>query len=176
MSLGAERAKLRALAHPIRLRILSLLTGAAFTAAEVARELELTHANASYHIRQLADAGLLEPAGEEKIHGGVAKRYRYVAGNEPPPESKASLKTRSPERQLLYEALGTELRRRAGLQKPGLGHLTDAELWVDPAVFKEALDAVTTTSQRLHSCAQPPRTPGTIRVNASIVMFEMETS
>ena len=38
MSLGVT-GQMRALAHPTRLRILSLLTGAPMTAAEVAREL-----------------------------------------------------------------------------------------------------------------------------------------
>ena len=47
-------ASLRAAAHPLRLRILSLLTGSALSAAEIARELDITHANASYH-----HAGLL---------------------------------------------------------------------------------------------------------------------
>ena len=37
---------LRALAHPVRLRILSLLTGGDLSAADVARKLEITHANA----------------------------------------------------------------------------------------------------------------------------------
>src|SRR5690349_3134246 len=78
MSLG-ETAALRATAHPIRLRIMSLLTGAPLTAAEVARELGLTHANASYHLRTLLAAGMIVPAGEERIRGGVAKRYRYDA-------------------------------------------------------------------------------------------------
>ena len=63
---------LRAMAHPLRLRILSLLTGAELSAAEVARELDLSHANASYHLRVLLDAELLEVAGEERIRGGVA--------------------------------------------------------------------------------------------------------
>src|SRR4051794_31246785 len=77
MSLGdAGKATLRAAAHPVRLRIMSLLTGAPLTAAEVARELGLTHANASYHLRTLASAGMIVAAGEEKIRGGVAKRYR----------------------------------------------------------------------------------------------------
>ena len=49
----AFTAELRAVAHPVRLRILSLLTGAAMTATEVAAELGLTHANASYHLRRL---------------------------------------------------------------------------------------------------------------------------
>ena len=65
------------MAHPVRLRMLSLLTGAPMSAAEVARELGLTHANASYHLRQLLAAGQLVEAGEETIRGGRAKRYRY---------------------------------------------------------------------------------------------------
>ena len=85
-----EVSAMRATAHPLRLRILSLLTGAEMSAAEVARELEVTHANASYHLRLLADAGLLVEAGEEKIRGGVAKRYRHpwqdaTLGRAPPP-------------------------------------------------------------------------------------------
>src|SRR4051795_13608276 len=70
-------ANLRAGAHPVRLRILSLLTRASMSAAEVARELGLTHANASYHLRVLAEAGELVEAGEEKINSRVAKRYRH---------------------------------------------------------------------------------------------------
>ena len=68
---------LRAVAHPVRLQILSLLTGTELSAAEVARELGITHANASYHLRTLLDAGELVIASEEKIRGGVAKRYRH---------------------------------------------------------------------------------------------------
>src|SRR5215207_11037796 len=91
MSLGegggaSGRAALRAMAHPIRLRIMSLLTGAPMTAAEVARELGLTHANASYHLRQLLAAGMIVPAGEERIRGGIAKRYRYDSSVDVPPD------------------------------------------------------------------------------------------
>ncbi|MFC7535267.1 adenylosuccinate lyase [Actinoplanes sp. GCM10030250] len=71
-------AALRALAHPVRLRIMSLLTGADLTAADVARALGITHANASYHLRTLLAAGQIVAAGEKKIRGGVAKRYRRV--------------------------------------------------------------------------------------------------
>ena len=63
MSLGdgpePRQATLRAMAHPIRLRILSLLTGAPMTAADVARELGITHANASYHLRNLLAGGVI---------------------------------------------------------------------------------------------------------------------
>ncbi|MEU4424231.1 helix-turn-helix domain-containing protein [Actinoplanes sp. NPDC024001] len=83
MSLGeaspGATAELRALAHPVRLRIMSLLTASSLTAAEVARELGITHANASYHLRNLLSAGHIAVAGEEKIRGGTAKRYRHEA-------------------------------------------------------------------------------------------------
>src|SRR4051794_713390 len=72
-----EVSSMRATAHPVRLQILSLLTGAAMSAAEIARELDITHGNASYHVRFLADNGLVVEAGEEKIRGGMAKRYRH---------------------------------------------------------------------------------------------------
>ena len=75
----SETAALRAMAHPLRLRMLSLLTGAELSAAEVARELGITHANASYHLRVLLDAGELEVAGEEKIRGGVASGCRSAS-------------------------------------------------------------------------------------------------
>ena len=67
MSLEEERiSELRATAHPLRLQMLSLLTGAELSAAEVARELDLTP-NAIYlargrvlqRLRQELD-GLLE--------------------------------------------------------------------------------------------------------------------
>src|SRR6476620_8805977 len=75
MSWGADDrvVSLRAVAHPVRLQMLSLLTGTEMSAAEVARELGVTHANASYHLRVLADAGELVVAGEAKIPGGVSR-------------------------------------------------------------------------------------------------------
>jgi predicted ArsR family transcriptional regulator len=55
--------RLRALAHPLRLDLLELLTrvGTA-TAAECARELGSTQANCSFHLRQLAKFGFVEPS------------------------------------------------------------------------------------------------------------------
>ena len=53
----SEISSLRAIAHPVRLRMLSVLTGTAMSAADLARTLDLSHANASYHLRRLADAG-----------------------------------------------------------------------------------------------------------------------
>jgi DNA-binding transcriptional ArsR family regulator len=178
MSLGDEagrrQAAMRAMAHPVRLRILSLLTGASLTAAEVARELDLTHANASYHLRNLLAAGLILPAGEERIRGGVAKRYRYDAERD-----RANAAGRAPrpdaENQALYAAVANELVRRTSQARwSGRKSMTDAELWVDPAVWAEIRDRIWAASRDLHKAARPPRTPGTVRTSTSIAMFELE--
>lgn len=167
--------QLRALAHPVRLRMLSLLTGAELTAAEVARELELTHANASYHLRQLLAAGLLVIAGEERIRGGAAKRYRYDLDRDPRWSKDAPERPETAESyQLMYAAVATELRRRTAHRAPGPGHLTDAEVWVDPADWEAVREQVEVASDRLHRAARPPRTPGTILVNATMALFPME--
>jgi DNA-binding transcriptional ArsR family regulator len=166
-------AKLRALAHPVRLRILSLLTGAAMTAAELARELDITHANASYHLRQLLAADEIEAAGEEQIRGGIAKRYRYRVVDEQG-KHQPSVGPPRPENRLVYAALAQELTRRAGLLRGRRGnHLTDAELWVEPAVWADVRRRISDASTDLHKNAKPHRTAGTIRVSATIALFEM---
>lgn len=159
---------LRALAHPVRLQILSLLTGAGMSAAEVARELGLTHANASYHLRQLLAAGQLVEAGEESIRGGRAKRYRYDV------EAPGARAQSDGDRALFARALADELVRRSARMAPGpRGASTDAELWVDPDTWAAAVAAVSEVSQDLHRSAQAPRSEGTVHVSLTLAMFAM---
>jgi DNA-binding transcriptional ArsR family regulator len=182
MSLGDRTVELRALAHPLRLRMLSLLTGGAMTAAEIARELTITHANASYHLRQLLSVDLIEIVGEEQIRGGIAKRYRYnVARTQgQPPGSPGDAGTdpvshvAADELQLVCAAVAVELQRRAAHRQPGPTLLTDAELWVEPGEWEDIRDQVRAVSDRLHTAARPPHTTGTVRVNATMVLFSMD--
>src|ERR1700710_473423 len=157
-----EVASLRAVAHPVRLRILSLLTGTEMSAAEVARELDLTHANASYHLRVLADAGEVEVAGEEKIRGGVARRYRH-------PWARRGRKASSPadtrSGELYARAMADELVRRFSERRPrSRSHLTDAELWVTPETWQRVRALVVEAAELVHEEALPPRTTGTLHV------------
>lgn len=178
MSLGDRHTALRAMAHPVRLRMLSLLTGASLTAADVARELGLTHANASYHLRNLLTAGLIVQAGEERIRGGVAKRYRYDAERDRDRDREAMLGQHSADIQrALFAAVANELVRRTAEADWSVGgSMTDAELWVDPEVWREIRDRVAQASRDLHDAARPPRTPGTIRTSNTVAMFRMAES
>lgn len=54
---------LRALAHPVRLELRALVAReGSLTAADAARQLGISHALASHHLRQLAKYGFVEPA------------------------------------------------------------------------------------------------------------------
>ena len=173
MSLGDDgRAALRASAHPVRLRIMSLLTGASLTAAEVARELGLTHANASYHLRQLLAAGMIVPAGEERIRGGIAKRYRYDVAQE---------KARGPRSDEYYRGVFAVvahelIRRSQGNNFVDEGNLlVDGDLWVEPELWQQFKERIGAAARELHEAAAPPRSPGTVRTSTSIAMFRMAT-
>lgn len=169
--MSLEVSSLRALAHPIRLRILSLLTGAVMSASEVARELDITQANASYHIRTLAAAGYLDEMGEESIRGGIAKRYAYAHRED---RDRAN-NPHDPDANLLFaRAMADELVRRVQFHTKGPSSYTDAELWIDPDDWAEAIRLSEEASTLLHRRAHPPRTEGTVHVNATVAMFRME--
>ncbi|MEU4602665.1 helix-turn-helix domain-containing protein [Kribbella sp. NPDC023972] len=163
--------ELRAVAHPIRLRILSLLTGSAMSAAEVARELGLTHANASYHLRILLESGTIVEAGEERIRGGVAKRYRYPHEH----RGEQDRAPASPQGGIAeVRALARELERRVRQRKPRTpSHLSDLDGWVSPDVWERVRELLMEASALMHDHNQPPRTPGTVHVSATSWTFEM---
>ena len=178
MSLGVVRAidegetpqvsTLRALAHPVRLRILSALTGRALSTAEIARELGIRHANASYHLRQLASTGLIRLCEERSVRGGQERRYSYAA-------DRLDLVADDPEaRPLLYRALVDELLRRSAADGgSGSRTLVDAELWVCPELWTDVVKRVRDAVDDLHRGARPPETSGSVPVSATVAMFRM---
>lgn len=171
MSLEDGRlSDLRATAHPLRLQMLSLLTGAELSAAEVARELDTTQANASYHLRLLESAGLLEIAGEENVRGGRAKKYRH-------PWDAPTVRPTSErdEDRLAYVRVLADMipRRFAERQQGSPSRFTDADLWVEPQVWERVTALLEEAGSLLHGSARPPRTEGTVRVALSVAAFRL---
>jgi DNA-binding transcriptional ArsR family regulator len=177
---GDELSGLRVLAHPLRLRMLSLLTGAAFSAMELSRELGISQALASYHLRQLHSAGVIELAEVRSRRGGQERRFVYRPAAPGLPRRTPSAADGPPATDglaLFAEAVCVELRRRSQEAEAGAERLgVDAELWVDPAAWAAAVGAVRAASIGLHRQAQPPRSAGTIRVSVSAAMFPMTAS
>ena len=70
-----EEAK--ALAHPVRLRILRLLQDGSLTNAELAARLDIKPATSIHHVRTLLKAGFIEPAGARPGPNGITEKpYR----------------------------------------------------------------------------------------------------
>jgi DNA-binding transcriptional ArsR family regulator len=165
-----ELSGLRVLAHPLRLQMLSLLTGTPLSAVELSRELDVSQALASYHLRQLHAAGVVELVEVRPRRGGRERRfiYRPGAGFPGPPDTDDAGFA------LFAEAVCVELRRRSGEAQRGGPRLgVDSELWVDPGTWKAAVDAMRAASEELHERARAPRSAGTIRVSASALLFAM---
>ncbi|GAA4494904.1 hypothetical protein GCM10023191_034810 [Actinoallomurus oryzae] len=155
---------LRALAHPLRLRMLSLMWPGPMSAAELARELDVSHALASQHLRRLDAAGLVELAEERMRRGGRERRYRTVRG--------APLSEHGP---LLAETLAHTLRERIGRRADdGEKVIVDAELWVDPRTWQDFLARLAELTAGLHDAARPPHSPGTTPVGVSVMAFALQ--
>ena len=73
--------ELKLIAHPIKLKILKLLTDKPLYAIEIAKELVMHEQNVYYHLNQLVRAGVLDVVEKKEIRGTTAKRYAPKSPN-----------------------------------------------------------------------------------------------
>src|ERR1043165_5822020 len=129
----------RALANPLRIRIVSLLTGTAMSATEVAEELGIAHGSASYHLRQLAAAGFLRRADPDPAArpgpGQPPRRYTYD------PTHEERLHRSGDAEVLVHEAAATDQRRRleAMIRR---SVMANAEVWLPRESWERAVALV----------------------------------
>ncbi len=73
---------LQLLLHPVRVRIVHALSGGQIrTTTELCTRLpDVSKATVYRHVALLADEGVLEVAGEERVHGAVERHYRIRTG------------------------------------------------------------------------------------------------
>lgn len=167
MSLGeGSHRQLRALSHPVRLRILSLVTGAAMSSAELARELDLSHAAVSFHVRQLASAGYLELAETRSVRGGQERRYRARSGGHE--------QWKSEDPRMTVQAAATEMGRRLDTGPTHWRVFSDSELWVDPQVWEDCVARIVSALTDLDAAASAPHTPGAVHVSATAMLFHID--
>jgi predicted ArsR family transcriptional regulator len=168
LEIQQELIPLRAMAHPLRLQILSLTTGAALSAAELAEELGIAHAAASYHARQLAEAGLLQIVEDEAERTGpgrppVRYRYDYRGGGH---------LDRSTGAEALWAATAQDMQRR--IRARTRHHVgADAEVWMAPEDFEEVRELAARISELMHERAQRPHAEGAVHASLSVYAFEL---
>lgn len=74
-----DPAALRVLAHPTRTRIFVAAVREPVSAKELAARFEQPLARLSYHVRALAEAGLLRPVRQTRRRGAIETHYRAIA-------------------------------------------------------------------------------------------------
>lgn len=72
-------ATLKAMAHPLRLRILARAAAGEVTPVALAKVMGATLGTTSYHVRVLHDAGYLKLTRETQVRGAVRHHYRVAA-------------------------------------------------------------------------------------------------
>lgn len=174
-----EPAQMRALTHPLRLRLLGLLRSEGpATATTLAARLGVSAALASYHLRQLGSHGFIEHA-PELAHDGKERWWRAA-------HERTSWSTvewlDSPERVDAEQAFGREIVR--GVAEHGLEWVSDAASWppewVDAADMSDWLleltaDEVLELRDELHAVIERrtgrSRRPGSERVVAVLQLY-----
>jgi DNA-binding transcriptional ArsR family regulator len=157
---------LRALGHPTRLRMLTLMWSGPMSAATLATELGISHGLASQHLRALDRAGLVELSEVRPKRGGRERLFRTVKGT--------PLSDQKDAQPLLAEAMITNLRHRLPAWRPGeTGAVTEGDLWLTPQQWADARTRLIELSAQIHEQAQPPHTPGTVQVSVTLLAFEM---
>jgi DNA-binding transcriptional ArsR family regulator len=73
-----DEGLLKAISHPLRHRLLSMLDGRTASPNELAHELDLPLGRVSYHIRLLHDLGAIELVATEPRRGALEHFYRAV--------------------------------------------------------------------------------------------------
>ncbi len=69
----------KALAHPLRVRILSMLDESVLSPSEISEQIDVPIGNVSYHIRQLVDLGMIKLVRETPRRGAVEHHYSAEA-------------------------------------------------------------------------------------------------
>ena len=127
-----DSRRLRVLAHPLRARLLSALRSyGPATAADLARRLN-THTGAtSYHLRQLAEVGLIE----EEAGRGTARQRWWRAAHEFTTWNDATFTDDPDDRAAIDWLLGHHLRVTTGWREDWLASRTE---W--PGEWQDAAD------------------------------------
>lgn len=156
---------LRAMAHPLRLRILDAVafSGSA-TATEVASQVGESPANCSWHLRQLARYGFVEEAGggtgRQRPWRVVLKRHRWGSGD--PSPGHVGHAAHQVLLDLEYQALRDWLTSRHAEppQWREAGFLTQSAGWCTPTELAEIGAAITDLlARRLPSPTDPEARP-----------------
>jgi DNA-binding transcriptional ArsR family regulator len=174
----------KAISHPLRVRILALLQERTASPVELARWLHATVGTVAYHVRTLRALGLIELVSETRVRGGLAHHYRARTG---PPVSPSALADASPVAK--QAAVGASLDTIAdyaraaaatgGFDVPS-AHLARKPMRLDEEGWLQASEACRDLLKRLDAIAAAASArldgdshrPGVFEASAVLLLFE----
>jgi DNA-binding transcriptional ArsR family regulator len=174
----------KAMSHPLRVRILALLQERAASPVELARWLHATVGTVAYHVRTLRSLGLIELVAETRVRGGLAHHYRARVG---PPVSPKAWAAASPVAK--QAAVGAALDTIADYSRAAAAtggfdaesaHLARVPMRLDPQGWQEASDACQELLARLKEIAAAayerldgdPHRHGVLDASTVLLLFE----
>jgi DNA-binding transcriptional ArsR family regulator len=102
-------AALKALADPVRLRIVLLSEDEPRTVKELAEALELPQTGLYYHVKLLLKAGILRVASKRMVSGIEEKRYQAVATSWPAPPDQIGVLAKAGLVKALFDTVEAEI-------------------------------------------------------------------
>jgi DNA-binding transcriptional ArsR family regulator len=151
----------RALAHPLRLQILSIVEQRTASPKELAQEIGAPLTHVSYHVRQLAELGVIKLVRTTPRRGAVEHHYRMEA--RPSITNEAWREAPEIAKQALVGAVLGQVSAQvnaaaaeAGFSRDG-GHLSRLPLELDEKGWAEAsklIDALTADLERIEKEAK----------------------
>ena len=175
-------AGLRALSHPVRLRMLGLLRAeGAATATTLARRLDLNTGATSYHLRQLAQHGFIE---EDTERGNARDRWWRATHDATRTEFRGDEITDDVEAYLGTVAMiyGERLRtvvselRFYPEEWQGVSTLSDWQFSLTPERAKVLVEALTTVIEEVEETHDEGAASFVVNLNAYLRPGELETA
>jgi DNA-binding transcriptional ArsR family regulator len=102
-------AAIKALADPVRLRIVLLTEDEPLTVKELAAALELPQTGLYYHVKLLLKAGIIRVASRRMVSGIEERRYQAVATSWPAPPEQIGALTKSGLLKALFDMVDAEI-------------------------------------------------------------------
>ena len=170
------------LLHPVRLRIMHAMSGGrVLTTSDLCARLPDVPKTSVYrHVGLLAEAGVLEVAGEQRVHGAVERRYRLHRARAVIDEETAASMTLDDHRQAFAAAMATLLaefntylgQEHADPFADSVGYI-QVPLWLSEDELAGLIDEVRSALMaRRDNEATPDRSP----YLASPILFPLERS
>ena len=151
---AADANLVKALSHPLRWQILSMLNQGTSTSAGIARRLGVRTENVSYHVRVLCELGIIELIGTTPVRGALEHHYRATHRAE---LSDADSKTMPTEvrRDMMHAVLRAtidDLIRIGASDQPyqrSDAHFSQVPLRLDEEGYQEIADLLSATLDRV---------------------------